>query len=343
MKNLFVFASILLVSSIVMVSCSKDEAISKTETLESSLLEVDLNEVSSKFTNEYAYFESNEELRAFYIQFVNSDEARKETLLNKLNYQTLDEKLDVIYEGMITIETREAFVDYVSNYSDLIEIAMIGDEEEVIEKEISKHAIAPFLNTDRIIKVGDEFRKFIGEYYVASSNYDDLAMIHRGKDIYKSELNYEKVLSIESGFPQKKTSYFFAELGNNQRRCKNKRKVQLIADLTVNATNDQYAGVVYDVFPYIEAVAKRKGIPCIWYRYKTHLEWDNFHFEYIIDGRPKVTWLENDIKLYTKEIIRTNGDNFLGSYSPICEWKKIRSTIGSRGLGTKVMDIDNVY
>lgn len=46
---------------------------------------------------------------------------------------------------------------------------------------------------------------------------------------------------------------------------------------------------------------------------------------------------------YAKSIDITNGDSFLGSYSPVCEWKKIRSTIGSQGMGTKVLDVDRVW
>ena len=246
---------------------------------------------------------------------------------------------------MNDLTTRDAFVNYVNNYADFMEIKLMSNgEEEVVEKEISRHPIAPFLNIDRIIKVGEEYRKYIGEFYIASENYADLAGINSTADMEKSKLEYKQAVSFQSGLLDKGPGDFFDEEFNDNRWCKDDRKVELLADLSIAQTWEPNIGTyIYDAFPYVGVTAKRKGIPCIWYPYKTNITWDNFHVEYIMDGNPKVTWTEGYMFDYAKRIEPRNGDSFLGDYNPTFEWKKIRSTVGSRGMGTKTLDINKVW
>lgn len=346
MKNLLLFASVLLVSGIVMVSCSKDETLTKTETLENSLITVDLDETINKFTTDYAYFESDEVLRSFFTQYNNASTDMKESLLQKVTYLTLKKHLDVIYGGMDDLTTREDFMNYVNNYSNLIEVATINGEEEVVEKELSRHAIAPFLNVDRIIKVGNEYRKYIGEYYVASTNYGDLAGINFTKDIQKSGLDNKKVVSVLSGILDKGPDDFHQELFNDNSGCKNDRLVELDAFFQDYQTYVSVGGlqfVNHDISPMVIVTAKRKGIPCIWYKYNTNIQWDNFHVEYKIDGGAIQTWTASNTAVYADCIERDHGSQFLGAFAPVVEWKKIRSTVGSQGIGAQVMDIDEIF
>ena len=137
----------------------------------------------------------------------------------------------------------------------------------------------------------------------------------------------------------------WAEDGSWQRVWKNLLfRCKHLLDLSIAQTWEPNIGTyIYDAFPYVGVTAKRKGIPCIWYPYKTNITWDNFHVEYIMDGNPKVTWTEGYMFDYAKRIEPKNGDSFLGDYNPTFEWKKIRSTVGSRGMGTKTLDINKVW
>lgn len=329
-----------------MVSCSKDEVLNETEVLEKSTFKVDLNNVTSQFKNEYAFFKSDEELRAFSMQYNDLDDNTKTAILGKLNYQTLVAHIDEIYEGMISIETRETFVDYVDNYSGLMEIVTsIDGEEEVEEKEISQHVVAPFLNTDRIIQVGNEFRKYIGGYYVAAEDYNILKDINTTKDIYKSGLDYQEVITIESGVTQKVFS-FSDEIVRNERWCKNDRKAELnvfFKVMSFKITGGSVSTTEYDVVPSAEATAKRKGVPCIWYKYKNPIEWKDFHIEYEIDGAGIQTWQLPNTTLYRKTIYRNDGSQFFGSPKPSMDFKKIKSKIGTRGIGAQFLTVDRNF
>lgn len=244
MKNLLVFASVLLVSGIVMVSCSKDEKLIETKTLETTLIEVNVDETINNFTNDYAYFESDAALRSFFSQYQNSSFEKREELTGKVNYLTFDKHLDAIYEGMNDLTTRDAFVNYINNYSDLMEIKTMNAEEEVVEKEISRHPITPFLNVDRIIKVADEYRKYIGEFYIASEDYADLADINSIADMEKSKLDYKRAITLQSGLIDKGPDEFFDEEFNDNRWCKNDRKVEIFADFRITPTSDSIVGTV---------------------------------------------------------------------------------------------------
>ncbi|MFK7948419.1 MAG: hypothetical protein AB8G11_12585 [Saprospiraceae bacterium] len=329
-----------------MVSCSKDELINtKDVSSEAQLLKVELDAAINGFTNEYAYFESDEVLNSFAIQYKNLSLERREELTGRVKYLTLEKHFDAIYEGMNDLITRDAFVNYVNNYSNLIEIKVIDGEEEVVEKDISRHRIAPFLNVDRIIKVGEEYRKYIGEFYVTSSNYNDLIAINSTKEISKSGLEHKISYTTMSGINDKggREKEFFDELENDINRCKDQRKVEFYAYFHVFEQKFKQGGLEftdYTVDPTTEVIAKRKGIPCIWYTYKTNITWDNFDIRYRIDGGSIQTWTIANASANARKIVRDHGTQFAGTYKPTLEWTKIRSTVGSRGIGAQVLEIN---
>jgi hypothetical protein len=241
---------------------------------------------------------------------------------------------------MNALETEQQFYNYVSNYSDILEIQVMDNgEKEVAEKEISLHSIASFLNADRIVKVGDNYEKFISNIEVTSNDYSQLKQILDSKKTLG--LTYKEVYRIHSGSKDKTHigTTLSWEATKDQRRCKNDRKVTFYAYFNyepVTAPN----GVVFDFRrPKMSVVARRKGIPCIWYNYRTKITWNDFYVEYSVNSTNEV-WTEANKKTNNVKALY-HSHNLIGhSNSPNVTWERTKSKVTTRGMGTSNLTID---
>jgi hypothetical protein len=121
-----------LIIALIVASCSKDKLLTNNENVENQelndylkLSDEEFNSILENFTNEYAKFNSERQFHAFTTYFNNLEGSEQKSILNGLTYTTLDEKLSEAYEGMDALETEQQFYDYVSNYSDILEIQMM--------------------------------------------------------------------------------------------------------------------------------------------------------------------------------------------------------------------------
>lgn len=235
MKNLLTITSLVLVCSLVIMSCSKDKLLTNEKNVENQeindylkLSNEEFKSILQNFTNEYAKFNSEREFHAFTTYFYNLEGSEQESILNGLSYTTLDEKLSEAYDGMDALETEQQFYNYVSNYSDILEIQVMDNgEKEVAEKEISLHSIASFLNADRIVKVGDDYKKFIGSIAVISSTYSELLSINETHKI-KAHTNFEEVYYIPNNGLKTVVDLPVEWSTGNALRCKRLREVFLL-------------------------------------------------------------------------------------------------------------------
>jgi hypothetical protein len=243
---------------------------------------------------------------------------------------------------MEALETEQQFYDYVSNYADFLEISITEDgEKEVIEKEISLHSIAPFLNTDRIIQIKDTYQKFIGNIAIESGDYNELKKVTDSKKV--SGLEYKEVYQIISGVNDAMAKTHVGtilswEAMKDQRGCKNDRKA-ILAAYFVDESFTIFGVNIIQIRPQINVIARRKGIPCIWYDYQTNITWNNFYVEYSIDFAPNVVWTEADQTIYASSITRPH-DLIDFSDSPDVTWKRIKSNVTTTGLGTSSLTVD---
>jgi hypothetical protein len=246
---------------------------------------------------------------------------------------------------MNALETEQQFYNYVSNYSDILEIQVMDNgEKEVAEKEISLHSIASFLNADRIVKVGDDYKKFIGSIAVISSTYSELLSINETHKI-KAHTNFEEVYYIPNN--GLKTVAIDAPLvwsAENGKRCKRRREVYFASDLIVESVTSEYVPPIYKVFCRSRVEARRKGIPCFWYKYNTDITWNNFRIVYEINGGAFVrAWNHSDQTANNvKKIVRTSTTWFSATAPTDVSWNRVRSTVTTSDLAQSIV-VDQVF
>jgi hypothetical protein len=225
--------------------------------------------------------------------------------------------------------------------SKLAKPKMDNGEKKVIEKEISEHSIAPFLNTDRIIQIADNYQKFIGNISVESINYEQLKQVFDSKKV--AGLKYEEVYQIISGVDDSMSKTHVGtvlswEAKKDMRNCMNDRKAILEAYF-LDESFTVFGVFISQIRPQIGVVAERKGLPCIWYKYNTDITWNNFYVEYSIDFAPNIVWTETDVTQYTKVIVRSH-DLIDFDDSPDVTWKRIISDVTTTGLGTSSLSVN---
>jgi hypothetical protein len=325
-----------------MWSCEKEAQLTPTiATVQNTDSNIEfVNGVTDNFTTEYASFQSEEEMTKFTMAYLGLTYEEQEEVLGKLKFQTLNDYISTAYDGMITLETERDFEEYVNNYADYLEIVPIANgEREVVEKESRLYLISPFINVDKIVKVGDTFTKYIGNYIVESTEAADLKRIKSSNDIVGSGLNYTNLSSNSRqdlfGPPKE------YEKENDKRWCKDDRKVILEVWFIQNPAT---SGVGKDYVPTVKATAKRKGIPCIWYKQTTDITWNNFHFKISVDGIPDLDWTLPNFTVNAKDFTVTSpqGAIYSGypSNAPDVIWTKQRSDVKTPGMGNKWLVVD---
>ena len=141
-------------------------------------------------------------------------------------------------------------------------------------------------------------------------------------------------------------SYSYLGRKNDAYWCKNKRKATLEVGFgfdVIILDNDPRFGEIHQVIVKRkgEVNAWRKGIPCIWYKYKTWITWNNFYTDYDVNLSGVIKheiWKHDDEKKYAKDIDRTV-DYYVyyvefGQYFD-CQWNKIKSDVTTQGIDPK--------
>lgn len=347
--------TLVILTTFIINSCSKQESLINEPNLQANcdqkitLPKVDVNKIINGFSSHMAVFSSRNEFAEFLSEFNKLSEESQKILLNNIEYETVQDILDAAYAGMDSIQTREEFIEYLSNYSDYLNLVTLPNgEEEVVEKDITGHSVYNFLNSARIVKVGNVFQKYFAKLCVESEDLELLKSINNENEVRNSRLKYFIAYTDNPNEIQNKNQIDsrWGELGlirvwekeNNAYWCKNKRKATLEVgfDFGVNVLdNDPRVGVVHQVVVKRvgKVTAKRKGIPCIWYAYKTDITWNGFYTEYDVNKTGVVTheiWKHNDEQKYSSSIDRRS-DYYVyyeefGQYFN-CQWNIIKSKI----------------
>ena len=289
----FIPIIILLVLTLSFSSCTKEHEISDENQNVGNIdlaLNGSINSLIDLGSN-YASFRSEEDYVQFLKLLPSISDDEKGQLLSQANFTTFENYLDSLYEQMDLIDDRVAFIDFIYQHSDVFEI-IIDDsgEEEVIEKEVSLDPSAIINNIDRIFKVGDIFYKHISDICIKSGDYNLLKKIKSKDDAINSRLDYEvayNILGYDSSLRWTDLNKVFSlQAENNRPFCKNDRRVKLtwaiIEDVFTTEIPRPDGGKDKiknnRVFVITEIHPTRKGIPCIWYNYKTLITSNNFNF-----------------------------------------------------------------
>lgn len=349
MKKISIICLLAFIAVISVISCSKDiETVTPQNVTPQDVVVVNtsllsLNELTEKvsdFNSEYASFENEDEFYNFLTSFDNLEEEEKNELLTKLPYQTLENYLDVAYEGMNDIETEEEFVDYIANRSNYFSIEkMDNGEKEIIELGESLHTASILLNASRIVKVGEEYSLFLDNERAYSEDYAELKTVKNSEDLVVSGLRQETVVEMIDAVQKVGWDEALdAEKVEDKFRCKNDRKIVF----EMNAITSSFNGNIKQGRRFARVTAKRKGIPCFWYKFKADILWNNFRLEYFI-GTDFISWtvgntFQSNVKSITRnELIvqTTNGDDL-----PTFLWTKAVTVTTHDEMGGQALIID---
>jgi len=215
------------------------------------------------------------------------------------------------------------------------------------------------LNKDKIIKVGSIYQKYFSNICVESKSKEDLLRIENAKDAINSGLkNFVAYSANITEITPNKLQLRWGELGlvrvweeeNDFFWCKNKRKAtfSIGTGIEVNYFDDPIFGQLtqYIVVVYADVTARRKGIPCIWYKYNTNIIWNDFHAEYDINKSGNIShvvWTHPNEEKFTKSIYRVNDIyvyyDIRDEYCDI-QWKDIITNATTRGIWDKWINVD---
>ena len=363
MKKIFYFLSAL--TFILIIGCSKNNnlQIEKEQTI--VLPDVNLTEIVENFDLDMASFTSYNEFASFTKKFNEISYEEQHNILNTVEFETIDEILDGAYVGMNDLETREEFIEYLKQYEQYLELVELPNgEEEVKEKEITGHTIYSFLNADKIIKIGNTYHKYFSQICALSENKGDLLKLNTSGDVINSGLkyytahsdNFSEIDSNEIELRWGEINKFHEwEKENDKFWCKNKRKVRFMIGIGrewiepyVQTPDERSFSTQYlTIYSLATVTAKRKGIPCIWYKYKTTVTWNDFYSEYdiILDGvYSHRTWngmnvTRDDVYGFRRyKLIAASAEQ--GGIDADCQWTIIKSNITTRGIWDKWLKVN---
>ncbi|MBK8626630.1 MAG: hypothetical protein IPN86_14005 [Saprospiraceae bacterium] len=317
---------IFLFSLLFFFSCTKDESGSNQNGNDTLLtIPIDYSQLVD-LKSDVATFKSEEDFNSFMKTLPTLTHHQKLELANQTSFTSVEEHLESLYDQLDLIDNREAFI-FANQNSEYLEIVTndIGDEE-VVEKEISQHTSAIIHNTDRIIKVGDIYYKYISDLVVKNKDYQALKVLKSSEDVKNSRMNFEKAYEILG----KDNSVRWTDLGKafslqaekNPSGCKNDRRVKF--SWVLFEFTDQGGDITGKrIHLLTEIHPTKKGIPCIWYRYKTVITRNNFNFT----GNIRVTnsSLTSSFNVSIPNTVVTSSsldsDNFLFGFIPIGDQK----------------------
>lgn len=123
--------------------------------------------------------------------------------------------------------------------------------------------------------------------------------------------------NTEKGWAEEKTSG----------KCKRHRKVLLY----IEAFSENF-GPITHWSRFARVVARKRGIPCIWYKYKTTISWFNFEFKINLDGEELIWDLPNSIHDDKKEVKRKELLLANGGTTPSFTWTRAETSATTSGM-----------
>lgn len=350
MKNL----SFLLLSILFLSSCSKDlESISETFILKEEVIlddELDINSLVT-FNSNYASFDSPEDFDKFLVKLYELSEADLNEFSSNISFTTIYEYLDDLYDQLDEIEDESEFKAFVNQHDDYL--AIIEDEYgelEVVEKDMFIAPIRVLQNKDRIVKVGDDFVKFIGNLYVLSNDYGTLSNLKSVADVNNSDFDFKVAYTtFDVDASQRELNRIKSiQIEKDVRGCRKDRRVEF--SWVVGRQETSFSGSPVDVTFFVATTIKptKKGRPCIWYRYKTRITRNNFNFQgdIMLNSVLAATW--NIVREDTEvEARRLDTDEAFFSYFPLFPtteqafWTRERVDVTTRGMDGMWINLDN--
>lgn len=233
-------------------------------------------------------------------------------------------------------------------------------KKKVQEKEITKHSIYSFLNGEKVIKVGGIYQKYLSKLCVESKNKEILSTIESKDEVFNSGLNYFLTVTTNPyELSEDNLELRWGELGllrswteyNDAFWCKNKRKATFTIGTLyeVNYFNDPFVGQLTQIIVarIADVTARRKGIPCIWYKYKTKIIWNGFHAEYDINRSGNIShdvWthadeVQEDVKSITRDDVIYVYYNERYEYCDVM-WTDIQTKATTTGIWDKWIKVD---
>lgn len=343
----------------VLFSCSKEESLQ----IEDAVAQIPLADPGEivdlvKLNGKVAEFESIEDFYEFTSSLSTLDESQLAEITSLVDFTTIEDYYDYLYAELDKIEDTQEFRDFIAAHSDYLEININDeDEEEVVEKELSVDPTSIIQNSDRIIKVGDTYLKYLGEYAIKSTDYERLLSISSIAEVKSADLEYARAYTIldqstgKGGQEQRwddlnvKNSLIAVK---NKRWCRNDRRVRLSWNIiddnfefeVPNASGKDDKFKVTNIFVITQIRPSKKGIPCIWYNYKTRITRNNFLFNG--DVRFTNSTVQESFNI-TKpntsvEARRLDTRDFVlglmprGDQKPEARWTRERVSVTTRGM-----------
>ena len=345
----------------IIISGTQSKNVDPEDAIRNFVIDVDIESIIAGFRSGHASFSSPLEYNSFMYKFNKLEQEEQERLLSGLSYLSFEKYADQLIDSIVGIESRSGLLRYVEDHGEILEIILDDDGEEELRTVLnSEHMIAPFLNQDRIIQVGELFLKFMDDQCIYANNYDELLAIRSADDIRNTRLTHEKVyferevekdvdIELEPRDLENDlwNPIYFTE-NNDAFWCKNKRKVTFKAVFAASSYFSLNIEGESHLFAYLEAretiVPKRKGILCIWYNYKTEITWNNDFAKYTIKkvSNPAQSFSKSGTNL-TKEARYLKWARPIGSYNnnnwPYCHWDEIQADVTTRGIQPKWLQV----
>lgn len=228
----------------------------------------------AKFNSKYAEFDDDKALVDFYKSYSDLDDVKRLEFMKTLPYQTLQSFLIDLQKPFEGFKSKEEFVNYL-NGSDYLKLVTQNDGiDKVVEVSPSYHFAAYFINKDKIIKVGNTYRKYFGDFMVESNDYSALLPVNES-NFKRCGLQYSKVVeALENNNSRNELNYLFQEfLTNDPSGCTKDRRIEFSCGMFANYSGPEYlVQFVSKVIPY------HRNLFCSWSDYKTDIYWNNFDF-----------------------------------------------------------------
>ncbi len=288
------------------ISCTKDE---KTD-LDLESMPESLSEINILNENGILLFNNQTEFEVLTKLLHKSDQFEIESFKERLGFSVFIDVAENYYSEIENITTFEEAENYVNLNSQFLELKLNENQEhELFIKEQSKHIIFQVLGIDRIYKIGNVYTKILNEYSVSSNSKEKLYNIKTDDEAKNSDLSPRQIIVGKETSENRAVGLSDEEINNNP-FCKNDRKILWEAWAFHEFVGTE-GGDHYHLIGHSAVIAKRKGIPCIWYKYNTNITWNDF-LNKILFINPNSTstqvgvWHEQNTVQFAKQILRSH-------------------------------------
>ena len=281
-------------------------------------------------------------------------------MLNDVSYETFEDNINLIYDEIDALEDdqQEEFYNLISKHSDFFEIITLEDgDSKLVEKEEVRSSISSFLNTNRVIKIGDNFRKYVGDMIVESTNLEDLINnLNTTEQIANSKL-YSFQITKKLSSSNSASTRAANDRGTtrtwsatrNPRWCHNDRRIDYSIWFGTGEQELPFgAGSIFNIFPVAEVTAYRKRF-CVWAKYTTEIVWFYNRMQYAI-ANIDYNWFENNQITSTAKSITRSGGAINGGFNLLTTdnsvsacWRAVQSSATHRGMSEQTVTVNERF